>query len=68
MNGKKRLLRKATALVSKPEPEQAGKPSSVFSSHLSWIPVARYLQRPNPRSQRATSSPSYLVLLRVGFT
>src|SRR2546421_9181742 len=35
--------------------------------NLSTTPVARLLQRPDPRARRAASQPSYSVLLRAGF-
>ena len=36
--------------------------------HLSWTPVTRRLKRPDPRAQASNpQTPSYLVLLRVGF-
>lgn len=37
------------------------------NGHSSSSPVARGIQRPNPRGKDRAFHPSYLVLLRMGF-
>ncbi len=52
----------------KKQREQACKPGSVKDDHPSRTAVTCRLKRHYPRGRRATSFPSYLALLRVGFT
>ena len=58
--------RNVSRAACKPGSVSSGKPGG--GGHLSWTPVARRLQRPQPEGSAGhLRAPSYLVLLRTGF-